>query len=188
MGSKGVFHRGDVRRFAKLQVFTKAKTWASIRLYRYLQSLVVCLHGCALVEIEGKARRTSARTAPVSTGDTIGLILVSLSDTHAPIQLGGPHDLELQGSPDGTGLRRRRGQRLPRRRSAGRSSQAPQAPHDPPRNGSRRSTRPAGKPARIAKGRPGRPARSVRVNDQFRICFVWRDGTAHEVEFVDYHR
>ena len=81
--------------------------------YRYLQSLVVCLHGCALVEIEGKARRTSARTAPVSTGDTIGLIFVSLSDTHAPIQLGGPHDLELQGSPDGTGLRRRRGQRLP---------------------------------------------------------------------------
>ncbi len=29
---------------------------------------------------------------------------------------------------------------------------------------------------------------SIRVNDQFRICFVWRDGSAHEVEFVDYHR
>jgi proteic killer suppression protein len=25
------------------------------------------------------------------------------------------------------------------------------------------------------------------VNDQFRICFQWRDGDAHEVEIVDYH-
>ena len=29
---------------------------------------------------------------------------------------------------------------------------------------------------------------AIRVNDQFRICFVWRDGGAHAVEFVDYHR
>jgi toxin HigB-1 len=28
---------------------------------------------------------------------------------------------------------------------------------------------------------------SIRVNDQWRICFVWRDGDAHEVEIVDYH-
>lgn len=28
---------------------------------------------------------------------------------------------------------------------------------------------------------------SIRVNDQFRICFEWRDGHAHEVEIVDYH-
>jgi toxin HigB-1 len=28
---------------------------------------------------------------------------------------------------------------------------------------------------------------SIRVNDQFRICFVWRDDGAHEVEVVDYH-
>jgi proteic killer suppression protein len=28
---------------------------------------------------------------------------------------------------------------------------------------------------------------SVRLNDQFRICFVWHDGNAHEVEIVDYH-
>ncbi len=28
---------------------------------------------------------------------------------------------------------------------------------------------------------------SVRVNEQWRICFVWRDGNAHEVEIVDYH-
>ncbi len=24
-------------------------------------------------------------------------------------------------------------------------------------------------------------------NDQFRICFEWRDGDAHNVEIVDYH-
>ena len=29
---------------------------------------------------------------------------------------------------------------------------------------------------------------SVRVNDQWRIVFVWKDGDAYEVEIVDYHR
>ena len=28
---------------------------------------------------------------------------------------------------------------------------------------------------------------SIRVNDRWRICFVWRDGAAWEVEIVDYH-
>jgi proteic killer suppression protein len=28
---------------------------------------------------------------------------------------------------------------------------------------------------------------SIRVNDQFRICFTWRDGNAKGVEIVDYH-
>ncbi len=28
---------------------------------------------------------------------------------------------------------------------------------------------------------------SIRINDQFRICFVWRDGDADQVEIVDYH-
>jgi proteic killer suppression protein len=28
---------------------------------------------------------------------------------------------------------------------------------------------------------------SIRINDRYRICFVWRDGNAHEVEVVDYH-
>lgn len=28
---------------------------------------------------------------------------------------------------------------------------------------------------------------SIRVNDQWRICFVWRDGEALNVEIVDYH-
>lgn len=27
---------------------------------------------------------------------------------------------------------------------------------------------------------------SIRINDQFRICFEWRDGDAHNVEIVDY--
>lgn len=28
---------------------------------------------------------------------------------------------------------------------------------------------------------------AIRINSQFRICFVWRDGDACEVEIVDYH-
>lgn len=28
---------------------------------------------------------------------------------------------------------------------------------------------------------------SIRINDQYRICFRWRDGDAHDVEIVDYH-
>ncbi len=28
---------------------------------------------------------------------------------------------------------------------------------------------------------------SIRVNDQYRICFEWRDGDAYEVEITDYH-
>ena len=28
---------------------------------------------------------------------------------------------------------------------------------------------------------------SIRINDQRRICFVWREGYAYEVEIVDYH-
>ncbi len=27
----------------------------------------------------------------------------------------------------------------------------------------------------------------IRINDQWRICFVWEDGEAHDVEIVDYH-
>lgn len=34
-------------------------------------------------------------------------------------------------------------------------------------------------------GRAGQ--HSIRVNDQFRICFTWRDGGAHDVEITDYH-
>jgi len=28
---------------------------------------------------------------------------------------------------------------------------------------------------------------SIRINDQFRICFLWRGEDADEVEIVDYH-
>lgn len=28
---------------------------------------------------------------------------------------------------------------------------------------------------------------SIRINDQWRVCFVWQDGNAHDVEIVDYH-
>jgi len=28
---------------------------------------------------------------------------------------------------------------------------------------------------------------SIRINDQWRVCFQWRDGDAYEVEIVDYH-
>lgn len=29
---------------------------------------------------------------------------------------------------------------------------------------------------------------SISINRQWRICFVWKDGNAHNVEIVDYHR
>jgi proteic killer suppression protein len=28
---------------------------------------------------------------------------------------------------------------------------------------------------------------SIRINDQWRLCFAWRDGAACDVEIVDYH-
>lgn len=34
-------------------------------------------------------------------------------------------------------------------------------------------------------GRKGQ--HSIRVNDQWRICFTWRNGHAYDVEIVDYH-
>jgi proteic killer suppression protein len=38
-----------------------------------------------------------------------------------------------------------------------------------------------------ALGRDRRGQYAIRINDQWRICFVWRDGHAHQVEIVDYH-
>lgn len=29
---------------------------------------------------------------------------------------------------------------------------------------------------------------SIRINDQWRICFVWKTGEAYEVEITDYHK
>ena len=37
----------------------------------------------------------------------------------------------------------------------------------------------------LKRGRIGQ--HSIRINDQWRICFVWRDGDAYDVEIVDYH-
>jgi toxin HigB-1 len=28
---------------------------------------------------------------------------------------------------------------------------------------------------------------SIRINSQWRICFIWKDNHAHQVEIVDYH-
>lgn len=28
---------------------------------------------------------------------------------------------------------------------------------------------------------------SIRINERWRICFIWKDGEAHHVEIVDYH-
>ncbi len=28
---------------------------------------------------------------------------------------------------------------------------------------------------------------SIRINDQWRVCFLWKDGNAHDVEIADYH-
>jgi proteic killer suppression protein len=37
----------------------------------------------------------------------------------------------------------------------------------------------------LAKDRRGQ--HSIRIDNQWRICFVWRDGHAQQVEIVDYH-
>lgn len=37
----------------------------------------------------------------------------------------------------------------------------------------------------LGKDRAGQ--HSIRVNDQFRVCFRWIEGAAEEVEIVDYH-
>jgi len=47
------------------------------------------------------------------------------------------------------------------------------------------STLPGNRPERLRGDRKGQY--SIRVNDQWRVCFEWRDGHAYEVEIVDYH-
>ena len=37
----------------------------------------------------------------------------------------------------------------------------------------------------LKKDRKGQ--HSIRVNDQWRICFIWNAGDAYDVEVVDYH-
>ena len=38
----------------------------------------------------------------------------------------------------------------------------------------------------LKEGRKGR--HSIRINDQWRVCFVWKEENAHDVEIVDYHK
>jgi toxin HigB-1 len=41
---------------------------------------------------------------------------------------------------------------------------------------------------RLEKPRGARRGQcGIRINDQYRICFEWRDGNAYQVEIVDYH-
>jgi toxin HigB-1 len=47
------------------------------------------------------------------------------------------------------------------------------------------STLPGNRLERLKGDRKGQY--SVRINDQWRICFEWRDGHAYGVEIVDYH-
>ena len=37
----------------------------------------------------------------------------------------------------------------------------------------------------LEKDRAGQ--RSIRINEQYRVCFVWKDGDAYDVEVTDYH-
>ena len=37
----------------------------------------------------------------------------------------------------------------------------------------------------LQRDRTGQHA--ISINDQFRICFIWKDGDAYEVEITDYH-
>ena len=47
------------------------------------------------------------------------------------------------------------------------------------------STLPGNRLERLRGDRKGQY--SIRINDQWRVCFEWRDGHAYEVEMVDYH-
>jgi len=44
---------------------------------------------------------------------------------------------------------------------------------------------PANRLEKLSKDREGQ--HSIRINDQWRVCFVWADGDAYDVEITDYH-
>jgi proteic killer suppression protein len=44
---------------------------------------------------------------------------------------------------------------------------------------------PANRLEALTRDRRGQHA--IRVNDRYRVCFVWRQGDAFDVEIVDYH-
>ena len=47
------------------------------------------------------------------------------------------------------------------------------------------SSPPANRLEKLSGDRAGQY--SIRINDQWRICFEWQDGDAREVEITDYH-
>ena len=44
---------------------------------------------------------------------------------------------------------------------------------------------PGNRPERLSGDRQGQY--SIRINDQWRICLVWKGGDAYEIEITDYH-
>jgi proteic killer suppression protein len=44
---------------------------------------------------------------------------------------------------------------------------------------------PANRLEKLSSDREGQY--SIRINDQWRVCFTWREGKAYHVEIVDYH-
>ena len=44
---------------------------------------------------------------------------------------------------------------------------------------------PANNLEKLKRDREGQ--HGIKINDQWRICFKWKDGDAHEVEITDYH-
>ena len=46
-------------------------------------------------------------------------------------------------------------------------------------------SRPSNRLEALKKGRRGQ--HSIRINDQYRVCFRWHEGGAYDVEIVDYH-
>jgi proteic killer suppression protein len=44
---------------------------------------------------------------------------------------------------------------------------------------------PGNRPEVLAGNRKGQ--HSIRINDQYRICFIWRERNVYQVEIVDYH-
>ncbi len=45
---------------------------------------------------------------------------------------------------------------------------------------------PPGNQLEILKGNR-KEQHSIRINDQWRLCFIWKDDGAYQVEIVDYH-
>jgi proteic killer suppression protein len=44
---------------------------------------------------------------------------------------------------------------------------------------------PGNSPEALRGGRAGQ--HSIRINDRYRLCFIWEDGDAYQVEIADYH-